>query len=221
MKRFIALILTLILALTLTACGEGGNIYQVGDIIRFGGYDWRVLDIQDGKALILSDKILTKRVYHMSSDSRITWAESEMREYLNSEFIDDIFTSKEKARIAEVSLENKGNQWFEMDDDIQTVDKVFLLSIEEVVRYFGDSGKLSNRPGDATYIDDMYNSARIAYTTDGTASMWWLRSPGATAIRRDTIVSHAAHVGPGGGLGITGFEFDYSGGVRPALWLNP
>ena len=37
---------------------------SVGDVIQFGGIDWLVLDIQDGKALLLSEKILEERPYH-------------------------------------------------------------------------------------------------------------------------------------------------------------
>ena len=37
---------------------------NIGDIIQFGGHDWRVLDVRDGKALLLSDKIIEKRPYH-------------------------------------------------------------------------------------------------------------------------------------------------------------
>jgi hypothetical protein len=32
--------------------------------IRFGAYDWRVLDVQDGKALLLTDKVIEKRSFH-------------------------------------------------------------------------------------------------------------------------------------------------------------
>ena len=184
---------------------------NVGDIIQFGGYDWRVLEVKDGKALILSDKILTIRPYHPSS---ITWAESELREYLNSAFIEDTFTSEEKTRIAEIRLENQSNQWYGTAGGIQTIDRVFLLSMEEVVKHFGDSGQLRDRPGNANVIDDEYNLARIAYTTDGTASWWWLRSPGCYG-------TDAASVLHDGRVDVTGLDVrSDDGGVRPALWLN-
>jgi hypothetical protein len=54
-----------------------------------------------------------------------------------------------------------------------TDDYIFLLSLEEVVKYFGDSGQLLN--GNPNYehgISDEYNGARIAYTLNGSTSEW-------------------------------------------------
>ena len=58
-----------------------------------------------------------------------------------------------------------------------TKDRIFLLSIEEVVKYFGDSGQFKNRPKDAYFIEDQYNSARIAEDADGIVFWWWRRPP--------------------------------------------
>jgi hypothetical protein len=54
----------------------------------------------------------------------------------------------------------------------------FLLSIAEVVQYFGDSRQLANQaPKD--YVRDQYNKARQAkILIDGDFGWWWLRSPG-------------------------------------------
>ena len=41
---------------------------QIGDKIRFGRYDWRVLDIQNDMALIITDEIIEQRVYHDAYD---------------------------------------------------------------------------------------------------------------------------------------------------------
>jgi hypothetical protein len=59
----------------------------VGDVIEFGGYEWRVLDVQDGKALLLSEHVLEYRPFH---DERvwITWEDCDLRTYLNSKFYD-------------------------------------------------------------------------------------------------------------------------------------
>ncbi|MCL1941737.1 MAG: DUF6273 domain-containing protein, partial [Synergistaceae bacterium] len=93
--------------------------------------------------------------------------------------------------------------------------RIFLLSLEEVARYFGDSGQLKKRPSSNTYyINDQYNSARIAKDASGNALWWWLRSPGNYSVL-------AASVHYDGLVFIIG---DYvlldHGGVRPALWIN-
>jgi hypothetical protein len=72
---------------------------------------------------------------------------------------------------------------------------VFLLSIDEAMRYF------------------KYNNDRVA-RYKGSDSWWWLRSPGNRADR-------AADVDGGGNVCADGSVVDYdTDGVRPALWLN-
>ena len=79
---------------------------------------------------------------------------------------------------------------------------VFLLSLDEVDRYFRD-----NKDRRAYFRGD-------TQIEDKTASWWWLRSPGYTT-------SNAAVVSTVGHVDIIGIRVDYSaGGVRPALWLN-
>jgi len=190
------------------------------DMVQFGGYDWRVLKVTDGKALLLSENVLEIRIYHdlPMNDLCITWRDCGMRQYLNGAFYDSVFTAEEKARIIETVVVNNNNEWFGTPGGENTVDKIFLLSNVEVARYFGDSGQLGNRPAWGTgwkyEIDDEYNSARIARDSAGTAASWWLRSPGSA--------SHlATHVGPGGHVFVDGsYVGADKGGMRPALWIN-
>jgi hypothetical protein len=109
---------------------------------------------------------------------------------------------------------NVNNQWFGTDGGRDTTDKIFLLSIEEVVRCFGDSGQTKNKnPNSEWYISDTFNKERVA-AYGGKAWWWWLRSPG-------YLGNCAAHVGTGGRLSVYGSSVIRDvGGVRPALWLN-
>jgi hypothetical protein len=101
-----------------------------------------------------------------------------------------------------------------------------IIPYEEVVRYFGDSGQLTNPPAgvaayDIWHIDDQHNDARVAYSAVetpwgnpvGSPSWWWLRSPAG-------ISSAAAIVDDDGLVQVNGIFVFGSGGVRPALWLN-
>ena len=40
------------------------ELLRSGDTLCFGKHDWRVLDIHNGNALLLSEKIIEKRKYH-------------------------------------------------------------------------------------------------------------------------------------------------------------
>jgi len=59
---------------------------NIGDFIQFAGTEWRVLDIQDDMALILSDKILGTGIYHDVLNADVTWENSYIRKSLNGFF---------------------------------------------------------------------------------------------------------------------------------------
>jgi hypothetical protein len=180
--------------------------------VQFGGYEWRVLDVQGDRALLLTENIIEKRRYH-SSFTDITWAGCELRQYLNGDFLRK-FSSQDQARVWQVNNSNFDNQWSGTSGGSNATDKVFLLSIEDVVKYFGDSGQLQRRPNKNSWeIDDKYNNDRVA-KYEGETWWWWLRSAGDGS-------DDAAYVGGGGGLCMIGhFVYFEEGGVRPALWLN-
>lgn len=182
--------------------------------IKFGKYTWRVLDIWGTKALLLAENILEKRTYHQKFEC-VTWEKCDLRKYLNGEFLQN-FSGEEQARIVHVANKNPDNPWYRTEGGNSTLDRVFLLSINEIVKYFGDSGQLWKRNTEG-YIDDQYNSERIAADAAGKECFWWLRSPGGD--------NHDAAYIDGGSIGIRGYAVDDSddisyGGVRPALWLD-
>lgn len=196
---------------------------QVGDKITFGCYDWRVLDIQNNVALVITECIIEQRAYH-DAYKDITWADCSLRKYLNGEFYNK-FDAIDKARITPVLNKNPDNQWYGSKGGEDTQDKIFLLSIEEAVcQYFGDSSsKLLNPGKNQRYWferKDQNNSKRIAMYKNGIC-WWWLRSPGRVNIK-------AVYVHGDGNIGIQGNNIlkgnisdgKCTGGVRPALWLK-
>ncbi len=175
--------------------------------IPFGGYDWRVLDIEKGKALLLSDKIIECRAYapglrlvsedsyeHYFVGSTTTWFDCSLRRYLNAEFYQSL-NEHVKARIAETTVVNGDNFVYKIDGGKDTHDKIFLLSIDEAVRYFQGEG------------------LRIAKDDADEAASWWLRSPGCEGYNVATVVS-------GGYINWEGSFAKLERGVRPALWLS-
>gem|GEM_PF-5955260 len=100
MRKLIAFILAIVLALSLTACG--GDSLKVGDTVQFGELDWLVLAVEGDKALLLSKDLLEMRRYH-DVYTWITWEDSDIRQYLNGEFYNG-FSAEEKGWIVETSL---------------------------------------------------------------------------------------------------------------------
>ena len=116
---------------------------SAGETITFGGNDWLVLEVSDGKALLLSEGIIEKRPYHRTY-ADITWKGSDLREYLNGEYYNS-FAPEDRERIAETLVTNADNPWFGTPGGNDTTDRIFLLSLDELVQYFGDSGQLGDQ----------------------------------------------------------------------------
>jgi len=123
---------------------------RVGEIIPFGKHKWRVLEVKDSEALLISDRLMENREYNKSGGA-VIWENCTLRKYLNNEFY-NIFTSEEKSKILETWLINIGGY--------NTTDKIFLLSVEEARHYFKN------------------NTDRVLLDNLGNVRQWWLRSPG-------------------------------------------
>jgi hypothetical protein len=89
------------------------------------------------KALLLSKMVVAYYHYH-PTECEITWAECDLRRYLNGHFYNSL--EEEKSRIAETVVVNDDHRWYGTKGGADTNDKLFLLSIEEADRYFGDNG---------------------------------------------------------------------------------
>ncbi len=139
-----------------TVCGEkekiGLPILKVGDTIEFGSYystkmKWKVLDIKNEKALLLSEYTIDKKFDDeggYSFSGLKDWATSQRRQWLNAAFFNGSFAIDEKNRIIETTISNhckeiidttdKYGQKSEKINYVQqeaTNDKIFLLSVKE------------------------------------------------------------------------------------------
>ena len=204
-----------------------------GEIIQFGGYGWRVLDVQDNRALIITEDIIGVRPYDSDFDSEFTdevWATCSLRKYLNDGFLNK-FTPEDRERIIETKVDNPANLWYGTKGGKDTDDKIFLLSLEEADRYFGNSGdylnerrkdfdfdseKFEEDEENGGYFSNAHDSDRQA-KYNGIPTFWWLRSPG---IHKGS----AASVFYNGGICVFGLDLycvlEVMCGVRPALWLE-
>lgn len=203
---------------------------EIGSTLMFGGLEWNVLDIKNDSALILTKHIIEQHAYH-DAYVDVTWENCALRQYLNRDFYNR-FSDIEKQKIIPTQIENLDNQWYGTKGGLDTVDYVFLLSIEEVAcRYFGDSsGNLYHPRKNKRYWferKDANNPKRSAgfEGEDGYVWWWWLRSPGRNNIK-------AVYIHGDGNIGIQGNNIfkgnvggpfrngDGQGGVRPALWIK-
>lgn len=171
------------------------------ETVGIDGIQWYVLAKNDGKALIWSkEPVETSRRFDAST---IVWKDSELRTYLNGDWLDGKATLKEKAVQTDITT-----RVFGTDDFKTTQDKVFLLSEADLF------GTYSNGQSSPNAKDYTYNSQVLVPNIEmrkfTQVSYCWLRSPYSS--------SDVALVGSNGTLGID--YPDNTLGVRPALWIN-
>lgn len=196
------------------------NVYdsisaQIGDIIEFGGLNWIVLDMSDNYVMIITENIFRAGLGHFyNRHAGVTWESSFPRLHLNNEFLRR-FSLSERSRIKETLVINNNNPWFGTNGGNDTMDYVFLLSIEEVVQYFGDSGQLQNHELSDWWggIYDEYNSLRVAKEIDGGYAWQWLRSRGGSHLLASGVDGTGALAISGAGVSNT------AGRVRPVMWI--
>jgi hypothetical protein len=201
---------------------------SIGSILSFGDYQWKILDIKENSILIISDQIIEQRDYHDKKEL-ITWEQSEIRRYLNTSFLER-FSSSEKEKILTTHNINADNPWYGSMGGSDTFDRVFLLSLNEVVRsYFGDSSRLLDNPkqNQRYWFDrkDENNIKRTALFMDS-RWWWWTRTPGKN--NKVAVYIHGdGNIGiQGNGISKTSFNTLHhitksnKGGVRPAMWVK-
>lgn len=192
------------------------NSLSVGDFIKFGNYfinegknkepiEWRVLEVSNDKALLITKDAIDSKPYNKMRD--ITWEECLLRKWLNNEFINQAFSKEEQNEIILTNISNPNNANRSTNGGNNTQDKIFLLSVDEVKKYFNDD---KDRKCKATG----YAKLQGVYTEDLDNCFWWLRSPGC-------VQFSAACVYINGGIRDSGQNVCYDHyAVRPALWIN-
>jgi len=74
---------------------DSGKLHSVeaGYIIKFGDYSWKVLDVQNDKALVLCENVTEIRQYNKIFID-VTWETRSLRQYLNGDFYDRFRTER-------------------------------------------------------------------------------------------------------------------------------
>lgn len=167
---------------------------KTGDIISFGKYKWRVLDIKSDKALIITENAVEERAYNAESKD-ITWSSCSLRNWLNNDFYQSSFSAGEKARILSTRVIPGSNPEYNTNQGYETDDKVFLLNVNEVEQFFSED-----------------NSRKCTYI--GEPCWWWLRSSGYI----QKCAAFVDDIGSIVNLGDFVNRDEYA--VRPAMWIN-
>jgi len=201
---------------------------QAGELVRFGKYEqdndidngcediyWLVLDKNENGLMLTSLYCLDAMPYH-DAEEPVTWETSSIRRFLNNEFYNSAFTDDEQAIIVTTTVVNNSNPVHGTEGGNDTQDKVYLLSIEEVMHYF-------NIPEPAEmFYDHLYAVATEYAAGKGVwlelehskRCWWWMRSPGGNDM-------NASEAGSAGYFSLNGsIATCTERGVRPVIWVK-
>ena len=191
--------------------------------------EWEVLDIKNGKALLISKYCLDQGVYNKPKYStniyeegyeNTTWEECTLREWLNNVFYFQAFNDFEKATISITENINPDNKDKFIYGGNNTYDNVFVLSSEEVTRCFSENievehpflmGFFVEENPDRYTTPTLYACAKGVICDENERCGWILRSQ--SSQNAPYFVN---------GKGIINDQLYYSGGsaIRPAIWVD-
>ena len=217
------------------------------DCVYFGNYPqsdatgmtkepikWRVLSVNGDDAFLIADRNLDVQRYNDTS-TPVTWETCTMRswlngygsssnvcetDYTNDNFIDRAFTDSEQSAIRDTAVENKDNPKYGTDSGKDTIDKVFLLSYDEITNPdYGFSGDYSvydeaRKRKNTGYVAAGGTIGLSGMRSEDEIDSWWLRLPGFDS-------SNAVGVDTYGYVNQFGYSvYYYYTAVCPVLHLN-
>lgn len=191
-----------------------------GDTVFFGEYEqdnltsngkegieWLVLDKKNDKVLLISKHVLVDKAFD-ESGSNATWENCSLRKWLNADFINDAFSTAEQSKIQSTQVPADKNPKFDVDSGNPTTDKVFLLSVLEVEKYFSSA--------ETKELFDVVAGSNVS-------NPWWLRTSGASGSIfnfSDGLQNCATLITISGAISYGGNPVGTAKGVRPAMWVS-
>lgn len=191
---------------------------ESGDIIIYGSYEqdgntsngkedveWIVFKREGDKAFVISKNILDAQPYD-SNRMCNSWAQSTLRQWCNTTFIQETFSVEEQQYIcaSEISTKPYSEKKKDLEPEV-TLDRVFLLSQEEA--------EVILEPemicGVTTYAWEQ--PVKKDFKEQGYLS-YWLRTPSATG---GGVVAYSQRNASGYGGYCT-----QTLGVRPVMWID-
>lgn len=192
-----------------------------GDSFKFGSYyqesssnktpiEWLVLKKSGSKVLLISQYGLDCKQYH-HEEVNTNWENSDIRKWLNEDFLMSAFTEAEQKKIEVTNLVNENNAENSTFGENNTQDRVFLLSLAEAKSLFEDDDARKCEPTPYAVKKGAWQASMVIEYIGCCA--WWLRSPGS--------LQGAAYIYAPGIVFDSGdfVTFDRNV-VRPALWVN-
>ncbi|MBQ6381367.1 MAG: hypothetical protein IJJ41_07205 [Clostridia bacterium] len=189
---------------------QDDNGYTIGTYyFKWEPINWKVLAQEDDGVYVIAFNLPDAQPYH-NYYKGITWQDSTLRNWLNTTFLNDAFSSAEQSKMISATLSN--------DDDYTTTDKLWVLSRSELLN--GSYGFATS----AATADEARKMAGTdyakcqgiwvdSYSYSDKNSQWLMRTAGDDAY-------HIKAVDTQGHISGTTYVDNSCMGTRPAFKLN-
>ena len=207
MKRIA--IITASLMLAMVGFAQGWKIVTLGSYPQQNDkkepIEWLVLQEKEGQMLLVSRYCLASLPWNKERSDAV-WETSDIRRWLNEDFLKNAFSEQEQSAIVTTKLDNRDQLGNGTPVGADTEDRLFLLSSIDALALLYDEGyRVKPTPhvvSQGVYVNPIGDCA------------WWLRSPGKIPTSPSYFNSH-------GDIGTRNHEVQETIiGVRPALWVN-
>ena len=169
------------------------------EIIKFGNYnektiEWLILERNNNKLFLVSKNIISFKPFNDKLEAT-TWEKSSIRKWLNNDFLNDSFSLEEFNKIQTTRVKTTDDWYSNSNGGNATNDKIFLLSNEEVLKYF------------------VSKEERICKSQDSDNNYpWWIRNMGSRQ-------SSASYITVDGEFSSQNAKRD-NYGIRCAMWID-
>ena len=187
---------------------------QLMEIYNIGTYEnetlsWIVIDVKDGKALLLSEKVIDIVPYN-TEKTDVTWETCSLRKWLNEDLYYGSFTDAERQMIVKTTVDNKDlpDEGYNYGND--TEDYLYVLSYREMLNTAADCDEYI-KPAYTNIAMEHHNNVRVNY---------WRRDPGmmgdgTVALKTLGTMEFDGRLQPY----CSDVNSSYVG-VRPAMWVD-
>lgn len=149
-----------------------GQLYSGADLMT--PIKWRILNNNGSALLLLADEMLDVYSYATAYNDPPTWETSDMRRWLNDEFMANHFTTEEQTDIKESTVTDIVNADSNLPEGNSTEDKIFLPSKEELT----DEGYGFPINGESLSRKTAYNNDSLRSSNTASDRSYWTRSRG-------------------------------------------
>jgi hypothetical protein len=219
-KPLLRVCITLMLCVSSQASAAAVPMPETGDCIIFCSYEqdnqpkngkepleWLVLDTRENQAMLLSKYCIDTVIFYPERVP-MYWGKSDLRTWMNGDFLREAFTPKQQAFILTTTVQNSNPHGMKGAGD-DTHDRVFLLSKTEVLRFF------PNQEDRVAYPTEYAKSKDCTVDPVTGSCRWWTRTSGA----RNVDICGMRLDGRISSYGMQDVDWP-TNTMRPALWIR-